>query len=32
MNNSIGTVDLLRILPPALKYDPYMIAAAKSIG
>lgn len=32
MNNSIGTVDLLRILPPALKYDPKMIAAAQSIG
>ena len=32
MNNSIGTVDLLRIFPPALKYDPKMIAAAQSIG
>lgn len=32
MNNSFGTVDLLRIFPPALKYDPKMIAAAKSIG
>lgn len=32
MNNSIGTVDLLRIFPPALKYDPKMTAAAQTIA
>lgn len=32
MNNTIGTVDLLRIFPPALKYDPKMTAAAQAIA
>ena len=32
MNNTFGTVDLLRIFPPALKYDPKMTAAAQSIA
>lgn len=32
MNNTLGTVDLLRIFPPALKYDPKMTAAAQAIA
>lgn len=32
MNNTLGTVDLLRIFPPALKHDPKMTAAAQAIA
>lgn len=32
MNNTFQTVDLLRIFPPALKYDTKMTAAAQAIG